>query len=74
MTSHRAALIIIGWLTMLAAAILLSATSLFAAGVAVGSVVTAGALLLVVKWSIEGMLSSTATNIESMQDALEEQI
>lgn len=73
MVSNRAGTAIIVWAVAILASVALIPVHVFFAGVVVGSLLTAGLLTLVVKWSIEGMLSQSASDIEQMNETLGKQ-
>jgi len=70
--SNKAGAVIIGWAVLLLASIVLIPFHIIFAGVVIGSLITAGAFALTVKWSIEGMFGSVNEDLEQMNEALAE--
>lgn len=68
--STRAGAIIIGWGVLLLLSIVAIPFHIAFAGVVIGALLTAGALVLVVKWSIEDMFGDVTDDLDQMSDAL----
>lgn len=71
--SNRAGAVIIGWALLLLLSIVAIPFHIAFAGVVVGSLITAGAFALTVKWSIEDMFGSVSRDLDQMNEALAEQ-
>lgn len=70
MTSTKAAVLVLGWIGMVIGTMVFGIVSTFFLGVTIGSLLTAGTLGLAIKWSIEGLLSGTTSNIKQINDAM----
>jgi len=68
--SQRAGAVIIGWAVLLLLSIVAIPFHIAFAGVVIGSLLTAGAFALTVKWSIEDMFGSVSDDLDSMNEAL----
>lgn len=72
MASTKAGIVILLWGVSFLSSIVLAPFYPIAGGFAIGAIVTAAALVLTVKWSIEEMLTDTFSGIEEMQKQLQE--
>jgi hypothetical protein len=68
--STRAGAVIIGWGVLLLLSIAAIPFHIAFAGVVIGALLTAGALALVVKWSVEDMFGEVTDDLDQMNDAL----
>lgn len=68
--SNRAGAVIIAWALMVLLSIVGILFHTVFAGVVIGSLLTAGALVLVVKWSIEDMFGDVTQDLEQVNDTL----
>jgi len=72
MTSRKAGAGIIAWSLGFIASVILAPFYPIFGGVAAGALLTALTLAFVVKWSLEGLMDDTMSNIEQMQEKIDE--
>lgn len=72
-TSTRAGVLLLLWSITVVLSLLMAPFSTIAAGYAIGSIVSAGAVLLVIRWSVQDMLQGAMDNITQVEDQMPDQ-